>query len=48
MFPHHVEPKLLQKLQIRHHRLSVRWCVQAIWPVSLIQRAELEHKLAVE
>lgn len=48
MLAKHVEAKVLQHLQIVLHSLTIRWRVEAIWPVPLIESTELEDKLSVE
>ena len=44
----HVESKVFQHLEVILHSFTVGRRVQTIWPVSLVESAELEYKLAVE
>jgi hypothetical protein len=48
MLAKHIETQILQHLQIVLHRFTVRRRVQAVRPVTLVQSAELEDKLAIE
>lgn len=48
MFPDHVEPQVLEQLQVVHHRLPSRGRINAIRPEALVQGAKHENKLAIQ
>lgn len=48
MLPDAIEAKVLQHLQIIHHRFLGRRHINAIWPESLVQSTKHENKFPVQ
>jgi hypothetical protein len=48
MLADHVEPKVLEHLQVVNHGLAIGWQVQAIGPVTLVKRTHEKDKFTVK